>query len=238
MCGRFTITKTEQELEKRFGANFYTRVLEARYNIAPTRNSPVLTAEKPFEFQFYRWGLIPFWAKDPSIGLKMINARQDTLAEKPAFRNALQQRRCLVIADSWYEWVVVGHRKQPYRILRKDREAFAFAGLWESWNPAAHAETRVPEQTIHSFTIITAPALKSIASIHDRMPALLLPSVERNWLDPTRSATEAMELLQPYPETELEYYPVSEAVNNARNEDPRLIEAQVPRSHPETGTLF
>ncbi len=238
MCGRFTITKTEQELEKRFGANFYTRVLEARYNIAPTRLSPVLTAEKPFEFQFFRWGLIPFWAKDPSIGLKMINARQESLAEKPAFRAALQQRRCLVIADSWYEWVAAGKRKQPIRILRKDREAFAFAGLWESWNPAAEGETRDPEQDLHSFTIITAPALPAIASIHDRMPAILLRGDERSWLDPACSAVEAAKLLQPYPEDELEYYPVSDAVNNARNEDVRLIERQVPRSHPETGTLF
>jgi putative SOS response-associated peptidase YedK len=238
MCGRFTITKTEQELEKRFGANFYSRVLEARYNIAPTRLSPVLTAEKPFEFQFFRWGLIPFWAKDPSIGLKMINARQETLVEKPAFRNALQQRRCLVVADSWYEWVVSGKRKQPYRLLRKDRDAIAFAGLWESWNPAVQGQNRDPQKTIHSFTIITAPALPAIASIHDRMPAILLRSDERNWLDPAASAEEAVSLLQPYPETELEFYPVSDAVNNARNEDARLVEPQIARPSPETGTLF
>jgi len=238
MCGRFTITKTEQELERRFGANFYSRVLEARYNIAPTQLSPVLTAEKPFDFQFYRWGLIPFWAKDLSIGLKMINARQETVTEKPAFRSALQQRRCLVIADSWYEWVTVGKRKQPYRILRKDREAFAFAGLWERWNPAPQDQNRDPDRDIHSFTIITTAALPSLAAVHDRMPALLLPCDERNWIDMACPADQALQLLQPYPEADLTFYPVSDAVNNARNEDVRLLDEQLPLRAPETGTLF
>ncbi len=228
MCGRFTISKTEQELEKRFGANFYTRVLEARYNIAPTRNSPVITAGEPATFQFFRWGLVPFWAKDPSVGLRMINARQETLQEKPAFRNAWLHRRCLVIADSWYEWLPLGKRKQPYRLLRTDREAFAFAGLWETWSPAHKGENRDPAQDLHSFTIITCPAPGSIAHIHDRMPAILLPDHERLWLDHSLPAREVEQLMMPYPEDELTYYPVSDAVNNARNEDRRLLEPVDP----------
>ena len=262
MCGRFTISKTEQELEKRFGANFYSRVLEARYNIAPTRNSPVITSEEPGTFQFFRWGLIPFWAKDQSIGLKMINARIETVQEKPAFRQAWLKRRCLVVADSWYEWIPQGKRKQPYRILRKDREAFAFAGLWESWNPAGKGRAsdpgrdeardpgrdqgrdavqgrdatsnpgigqgRDPDQTLHSFTIITQPALPAISHIHDRMPAILLPGNERLWLDHNLPEQDITQLLLPYPEEELSFYPVSDAVNNARNEDPGLLEPVEP----------
>lgn len=229
MCGRFTISKTEEELEKRFGADFYTRVLEARYNIAPSRNSPVITGIEPNTFQFFRWGLIPFWAKEAAIGLKMINARLETVREKPAFREAWLKRRCLVVADSWYEWKADAKRKQPFRLLRKDRDAFAFAGLWESWHPPSVDQnggdkTRDPDQTLHSFTILTRPAHPVFQSIHDRMPVILQKSDERLWIDPLLPESDFGSLLDHFEEDDWESYPVSDAVNNARNEDKRLLE--------------
>ena len=248
MCGRFTISKTEEELEKRFGADFYTKVLEARYNIAPTRRTPVITADDPDHIQLFHWGLVPFWAKDTGIGARMINARVETVGEKPAFRRAFRRRRCLVLADGWYEWkpaasgegpspaAASGRRakappKQPYRIARRDREAFAMAGLWETWNPDGMTDARDPARDWHSFTIITRPALPSLEAIHDRMPALLTRAHERYWLAPPAEGAEEedmRQLLIPYPEEALEAYPVSTAVNNARHEAPELLERVDP----------
>ncbi len=214
MCGRFTISKTEEELEKRFGASFYSRVLEARYNIAPTRFSPVITAEDPRQFQFFRWGLIPFWAKDASIGARMINARSESVVEKPAFRQAFERRRCLVIADGWYEWQKIGNHKQPFRILKRNGDAFAMAGLWERWKVPVPNEQH-PQDDLHSFTIITKAALPGITHIHDRMPAVLLPETERLWLDPELPPSDLMGLLHSCPDEALRAYKVSAAVNNA-----------------------
>jgi putative SOS response-associated peptidase YedK len=229
MCGRFTISKTEAELEKRFGASFYSRVLEARYNIAPTRNSPVLTSEQPARFQFFRWGLVPSWANDPGIGARMINARLESASSKPAFRAAWRRRRCLVIADGWYEWKLEGRNKQPYRILRRDREAFAMAGLWEVWNPGGSAAPKDPASEVYTFSIITRPALPSIAALHDRMPALLLPTQEKLWLEEGLPDADLQALALDYPDEALDSYPVSTAVNNARREEPSLLE---PLAHP------
>jgi putative SOS response-associated peptidase YedK len=224
MCGRFTISKTEAELEKRFGASFYSRVLEARYNIAPTLLCPVITAEEPTRFQFYRWGLVPSWAQDPGIGARMINARLESASSKPAFRAAWRRRRCLVIADGWYEWKQEAKGKQPYRILRRDREAFAMAGLWELWYPGGSAAECDPASALHSFSIITRPALPSIAALHDRMPALLLEGQERLWLDEGLPDADLQALALDYPDEALDSYPVSTAVNNARREEAALLE--------------
>lgn len=260
MCGRFTISKTEEELERRFAATFYTKVLEARYNIAPTRRTPVITDADPDHIQAYRWGLVPFWAKDPGIGARMINARIETVGEKPAFRSAFRKRRCLVLADGWYEWKLIGKRKQPFRILRKDREAFAMAGLWESWKPknekngsdgggAANGKAQSTDRgtksanaaglpldeegRLHSFTIITQPAVEAIAHIHDRMPSVLLPEHERTWLEEALPDEDLRQLLVPFPGDQLEAYPVSTAVNNARNEAEELLEEVDPEQPTE-----
>ena len=192
----------------------------------------------PSHIQAYRWGLVPFWAKDAGIGARMINARIETVAEKPAFRSAFRKRRCLVLADGWYEWRAVGKRKQPFRIVRKDREAFAMAGLWENWSPKDETQKNgLPldaEGVLHSFTIITQPAVPSIAHVHDRMPSLLLPEHEKTWLEEALPDEDLRQLLVPFPEELLEAYPVSMAVNNARNEGEELL-AEVDPEQPTEG---
>ena len=225
MCGRFTITKTEQELEKRFDASFSSKVLEARYNVAPTQLSAVITHDEPEAVQLFRWGLVPFWAKDLGIGARMINARCETVSEKPAFKDAYRKRRCLVLADGYYEWIKRGKEKIPHRIQFRDQAPFAMAGLWERWKPKT-----LEADTVQTFTIITVPAAKSVEHIHDRMPAILSREQERLWLDLDLPEKEAEQLLLPYPEDELQYYTVSKKVNSTRNESKELLE---PVNYPE-----
>ena len=222
MCGRSSLTKTEKELEERFRATFYTEDLERynplpNYNVAPTQMHPVITQEEPRIIHLYRWGLIPFWAKDMKIGAKMINARIETLEEKPAFRNALQKRRCIVPFDGYYEWKKTPEGKIPYRIKLKSTEIFTIAGLYESW--------KSPERkTIHSFTLITRDADPAIAQIHDRMPMILHPEHEKLWLDPDIPAHDLLHL-DPTPGKDLMYYRVSDRVNNVRENDAGLVDA-------------
>jgi putative SOS response-associated peptidase YedK len=165
-----------------------------------------------------RWGLIPSWADDPKIGYKLINARAETVAGKPAFRNAFRQRHCLIPADGFYEWHAAGTKaKQPWHIRRKDGRPFAFAGLWEHWN--------APESPpVESCTIITTDANEVVRPIHDRMPVILDPADYAAWLDP-RDPTIAQELLRPCPAEVMTAFPVSSMVNNPKNEDPRCLEA-------------
>ena len=164
-----------------------------------------------------RWGLIPSWAKDMSIGNRAINARAETLAEKPMFRTALRRRRCLILADGFYEWVRAGKARQPMRILLTTGEPFAFAGLWETWtNPAG--------ETIHSCTIVTTAPNDLTRPIHDRMPVILLPENESVWLNHSiEDASELNGLLTPYPASEMEAYPVSPMVNSPANDIPDII---------------
>jgi putative SOS response-associated peptidase YedK len=234
MCGRFTISKTEQELEKRFGANFYSKVLEARYNVAPTQNCAVIRDRKPDEIELLRWGLVPIWAKDEQIGSRMINARIESVTEKPAFKKAFQSRRCLVLADGWYEWEKQGKNKIPQRIVRKDREAFAMAGIWERWRPKGSAEDA---PWLKTFSIITQPAVKKIEHIHDRMPSVIPKSLESAWLKDDLSSDELLKILEPIDEEELDFYTVSKAVGNTRNEYAELLEEEKP-SEPSQGSLF
>ena len=164
-----------------------------------------------------RWGLIPSWAKDPSIGNRMINARGETVAEKPSFRNALQRRRCLVLADGFYEWQKVGKAKRPMRIVLKSREPFAFAGLWESWrNPDGEA--------VRSCTIVTTQANEALRPIHERMPVILPREMEEFWLDGDVTDPAALtDVLLSYPDESVEAYEVSSLVNKATNNGPDLI---------------
>jgi putative SOS response-associated peptidase YedK len=194
-------------------------VLEPRYNIAPTQPVAVVRqSELGRALGVVQWGLVPSWAKDPTMGSKMINARAETVAEKPAFRAAFKQRRCLVLADGFYEWQPTSTRqpKQPFYIHRQDDEPFAFAGLWEYWEGADGA--------LETCTIITTEANELVSPIHERMPVIIAPDDYAQWLDPTtKQATPLQELLQPYDSDALEAYPVSHAVNNARNESPKCI---------------
>lgn len=219
MCGRFTLFEADTILSKEFGAPISFQ-LPPRYNIAPTQQ--ILAVRQPTgkevrEAVLLRWGLIPHWAKDPSIGNRMINARAETVAEKPAFRSAFRSRRCLVPSSGFYEWNKGGERKQPYFIRPRGRSSFAFAGLWEQW--------RGPEGSlVESCTLITTEANELIFKLHDRMPVILSPSEYALWLDPSISDERRLiPLLQPYPTKELEAFPVEAIVNNPKMDDSRCI---------------
>lgn len=228
MCGRFTLHHSLEELEERFDAGFETPQVAGavpRYNIAPTQDILVVTQNGARHLQGCHWGLIPSWAKDPAIGSKMINARAETLAEKPSFRTALQRRRCLIPADGFYEWqdaaadLPSGKKapRTPMHIRLQGGGLFAFAGLWDEW----HAPDGSP---LRSCTIITTAPNAVTAPIHDRMPVILRREDEGLWLDRSVSdATALLPLLVPYPAEVMEAYAVSRAVNAPTMDDPGLI---------------
>lgn len=220
MCGRFTLTAELNALRRRFLALAEDVSLNRpRFNIAPTQNMPVIRHEKEGrKIRELRWGLIPRWAKEASIGQRMINARSETLAEKPSFRPLLHRRRCLVPADGYYEWCKTETgKKQPYRIIVGDGELFAFAGLWDRWvSPEGRA--------VESFTIITTRANEKLSGIHHRMPVILPRSAEDLWLDPgVRDPDLLRQLLVPYPDESVRFYPVSTLVNSPRNDTEACI---------------
>lgn len=224
MCGRFTLASDTETLQQLF-FNFDTPVnLAPRYNIAPTQDVAVITntpVETEMPLSFFRWGLIPSWAKDPKIGNRMINARSETLAEKPSFRAAYKRRRCLVLADGYYEWQKIpdDRLKQPVYIRLKSQKPFAFAGLWETW------QTDEMEQPLRSCTIITCPPNPLLEKIHHRMPVILPQDAYAAWLAPDeRSADVLQPLLIPYSVQEMEAYPVSRFVNRPTNNSPECIE--------------
>ena len=217
MCGRYSLIADIQELARQFefdGTGFEN---SPRYNVAPTQAVLTVTNRDVRHAEYMRWGLIPSWAKDASIGNRMINARGETVAQKPSFRNALQRRRCLVLADGFYEWQKAGKGKQPMRIVLKSREPFAFAGLWESW--------RNPEgETIRSCTIITTEANDLLRPIHERMPVILPRELEDFWLDGDVTDSAALtHVLSPYPDEPMEAYEVSPLVNKATNNSADLV---------------
>jgi putative SOS response-associated peptidase YedK len=222
MCGRSSLTKTEKELEERFRATFYSEELERynplpNFNVAPTHMHPVITQEDPLHLQLYRWGLIPFWAKDMKIGSKLINARIETIDEKPSFRQAFQKRRCIVPFDGYYEWQKTSQGKIPYRIKLKNIDIFTIAGLYESW--------KNPEGTqVHSFTLITREADPLIAALHHRMPFMLLPDQEKLWLDPQIPSKDLIHELDPVHGEDIIWYRVSDRVNKVSENDAGLIE--------------
>jgi putative SOS response-associated peptidase YedK len=197
-----------------------------RYNVAPTQDVAVVRAieDEPDrrELLMMRWGLVPFWAKDPSIGPRLINARAETVSEKPAFRRALQKRRCLVVADGYYEWQRVGRAKQPHWVRRIDDRPFAMAGLWERWFGAGGAKLDVPLQ---SCTIITTDANPLTVAVHDRMPVILDDCVIDAWLHGAEIEPATCESwLRPCDSSLLRMEPVSNYVNNARHEGPACVE--------------
>jgi putative SOS response-associated peptidase YedK len=217
VCGRFTLTTNLGAIAKRFGVARFLEEVGPRYNIAPTQTVIVVNDDGTRHLTQMRWGLIPSWAKDPAIGNRMINARAETVATKPAFRVALRKRRGLIPADGFYEWQPVGRRKQPVRIVLKTREPFGFAGLWESWTSPEGEESR-------SCTIITTEANELLTPIHDRMPVILNQDAEAVWLDPTiQDSARLLPLLRPYPSEEMEIYQVSTRVNNPDRDGPECI---------------
>ncbi len=223
MCGRYTLTVPPSAIATAFGLTSVP-ALQPRYNIAPTQAAAIVrsaAAGVERTLDNAHWGLIPSWAKNPSMGVRLINARAETLSEKPAFRTALQRRRCLVPADGFIEWVADGKLKQPWWITLETREPFAFAGLWESWKPKDAAAP------IESFTIITTEANDSVRAVHTRMPVMLPPEAHEDWLDPERRDTSAlMSWLAPCAWAKLHLQPISRRINNARNDDPECVAPQ------------
>ncbi|RLQ90428.1 SOS response-associated peptidase [Planomicrobium sp. Y74] len=221
MCGRFALYADYKVILERFDidqASFDEDEYEPSYNIAPSQQvAAVVSDGNKNRLGRLKWGLIPPWAKDTKIGYKMINARSETAAEKPSYRNAFKKKRCLVVADSFYEWRKEETGKTPMLIKMKSGEPFAFAALWESWES--------PEgDTVHSCSILTTKPNEIMASIHDRMPVILSKEAEKIWLDPNVQDFELLEsLLKPYDDGELEAYEVSDEVNSPKNNNPALI---------------
>jgi putative SOS response-associated peptidase YedK len=219
MCGRFTMTVDPAQLQDTFPWLNVPEGMEPRYNIAPTQPVAVVPNNDENRIEFFNWGLIPSWAKDPSIGNRMINARAETLAEKPAFRAAYRRRRCLVLADGFFEWRKDPGKKvkQPMYIRLNTGEPFAFAGLWEVWNSADGSQ-------ILSCTIITTEPNELVSDIHNRMPVILPREGYSAWLNPNEiQPADLDDLLRPYPSTELAAYPVSTIVNSPANDSPACV---------------
>ena len=221
MCGRFVGYRKLEELKEFFPIDRSACEVAANYNVAPSQEVlAIFNHQGENWLDKLHWGLVPFWAKDPSIGNRMINARFETLAEKPAFKNAFKKRRCLIIADGFYEWKGSKGQKQPMFITMWDKKPMAFAGLWESW--ARQDQQNAPYR---SCTIITVAACEALRDIHHRMPAILKAGLYGQWLDPQNQDTDRLkEILQNGLITELVSHPVSKQVNSTRNNDPSCIE--------------
>lgn len=220
MCGRFTLSTPPETLAQLFELP-EVPAITAHYNIAPTESIAAVRQPDPDgvrQLAYLHWGLIPFWAKDRTSSARMINARAETVATSPAFRAAFRQRRCLVLADGFYEWQRQEKRKQPFYLRLQDESPFAFAGLWEHWDG--------PDgQVIESCTLITTMPNDLVRPVHNRMPVILPPDQYELWLDPTMREVKVLEsLLQPYPEEAMKAYPVSQLVNIPANDDPQCIE--------------
>ncbi len=219
MCGRFSLTLNAEQIESRFGVSV-PQSYRPRYNIAPTQEILALISEGQSRIlQNLRWGLIPHWAKDSKIAQKLINARAETLWEKPSFRDAVRRRRCLIIADGFYEWRQTPQGKKiPVYVRLKSKEPFGFAGLWETWQS--------PDgQTLKTCTIITTEPNELIKPIHNRMPVIVPRDLEELWLDPSPKARAELErVLRPYHAEELELFDVSSAVNSPTNDGPECVQ--------------
>ncbi|MCX6279378.1 MAG: SOS response-associated peptidase [Bacteroidetes bacterium] len=215
MCGRFSFVMEDALIRERFGIRVQTDIYKARYNCAPTQNLAVIAGEDSERLQFFRWGLIPYWAKDAAIGNKLINARGETVAEKPSFRNAFKNRRCLVPATGFFEWRA-DRVKTPFNIRMKNGEPFAFAGLWDKW-------VSNDGEAINSFTIITTIPNELTSPIHDRMPVILHREDEGRWIS-SKFDFGLSSLLKPYPAELMEAYQVSTLVNISKNDIPAVLE--------------
>lgn len=216
MCGRYAFFSPSEAVTKLFDLDCDIPV-QASYNVAPTDYAPVVRElDGHRKLSLLRWGLIPFWAKDRNVGVKMINARSETVAEKPAFRHAFRQRRCLIPANGFFEWQKTTAGKVPHFIRLIDEELFAFAGLWECWGQG--------EQQIESMTIITTQPNELVTDIHDRMPVILAPESYGAWLGEKKMETpELLSLLQSYRADAMYAYPVSKRVNNTRDKSEKTI---------------
>jgi putative SOS response-associated peptidase YedK len=220
MCGRFTLRASASVIAEQFGP-FEMPPFAARFNIAPTQAVAVVrraAARSGRELVWLRWGLIPAWAKDPAIGARLINARAETAAQKPAFRAAMRARRCLVVADGFYEWQRTGRTKQPYFFQLRGGRPLAFAGLWEAWR-------RPDESLLETCTLLTTAANELVRPVHDRMPVILAATAYDAWLElAAENPLKLASLLAPYPSGEMEARAVGDFVNSPAHDSPRCIE--------------
>ena len=231
MCGRYTLSDTGDLIQELAVAEpgGDSEFLKPRFNIAPTQ--AVAAVRQDVEGRWLgalHWGLVPFWAKDKSIGNRMINARSETAAKKPAFRNAWKKRRCLILTDGFYEWKKIDGGKQPFYIHLEDRRPFVFAGLWESWTDKSVSEedeaTPAEPTVLESCTILTTSANQDIEPLHHRMPVILEGEARDRWLDPDSDPDSLHSIVGPAPTGLLSYLPVSRLVNNPRNDVARCLE--------------
>lgn len=213
MCGRTSLFVPQSVVEDRFNAKA-VKPLTPRYNIAPEDDLACITNADPAAIDLLEWGIVPHWVEDPDDFPRPINARAETVSEKPTFREAFRNRRCLVLADGFYEWKGPRGNKEPYRITRVDEAPFAMAGLWEEWSPNGH--------TLRTVTILTTAANEVVSPIHDRMPVILTADHEQAWL--TTDGVSMGDFLEADPADELRAYPVSRLVNDPANDTPAVVE--------------
>lgn len=236
MCGRYFLNTLPEALAAYFDIKGHKYpIYQASYNIAPTQYAPVVRLDHDGEYQIdlLRWGLIPGWAKDARIASQTINARAESVAEKPSFRQAYKARRCLVPQSGYFEWIGEGKEKQPYAVRPRQGPLFVAAGLWEQWRAPDAANDEPPLET---FTILTCAASEEIAPLHDRMPVLLTPEDWRFWLEAPAKAL--VPLLRPAPAGTALYFPVSKAIGSPRNNRPDLIEPIDAQPPPRVAALF
>ncbi len=218
MCGRFAFFSPREAVQEYFGIDV-PFALEPRYNVAPSQQVAVIRqpADTKPEAAMLKWGLVPFWAKDAVIGARMINARAETVAQKPAFRQAFKRRRCVILADGFYEWHAEDGRKTPYFISLKTDRPFAMAGLWESWD-------KTDQPPLETCAIITTTASKSIGKLHDRMPVILDAPTATDWIQAERDPDALIAMLKSYDDEDIQAWPVNRTVNNPVNQGATLIE--------------
>lgn len=217
MCGRFALLTHAEALIERFGIEEVINRPEPRYNIAPSQNVTVIVQRGTRQLTEMHWGLVPSWAKDVSIGNRMINARAESISEKPAFRAAFKKRRCLIISDGFYEWRKTGKVKRPMHIRLKSREPFGFAGLYEYWKTKSG-------RMLESCAIVTTTPNEMLTSIHNRMPVILSPVKEEEWLNPdNQSVSDLSQMLKPYSSRQMEAFEVSDFVNSPSNQGPLCL---------------
>lgn len=214
MCGRY-VFKNIAKLGQRFCAD-NTLIIKPSYNVVPGNLMPVIIRKNPNQAVLMKWGLVPFWAKDPRIGYKMINARSEEIHHKPSFRKPIRCQRCLVPADGFYEWQRQNQEKIPFYLALKNQESFALAGIYDQWRDAEN-------KTTFSFSIITTQPNSLVAKIHNRMPVILKKADEDKWLDLKTDLTKILQLLQPYPASQMTAWPVGKEVNNPENNSLDLI---------------
>lgn len=213
MCGRFQLSVKGKQISERFNIEVFDELYRPSYNCAPSQNLPVIINSEPNRLNLLRWGLIPFWAKDPKVGFRNINTRAETINSKPSFKQAFKKRRCLIPANGFYEWKKDSN-KTPFRIFLKNEGLFSMAGIWEQWKDAEDKE-------IITFSIITTTANGKIKDIHHRMPVILKPEHEKEWLFETNE-TNLLSMLQPYDPQLIDLYEISTKVNSPKHNSPEV----------------